>query len=107
MIEQIVIMFLLILNLCVTIYLNGWKMKKEKEYKNDERWLLVQIKAKDAANYSNTILYFLILFGYIAFWFFDFNITLAFDRALSYLILLLSLRNYIEIFALRYYDKRL
>jgi len=105
--EQTIILFFLIVGTGITLFLYLWKAKKEIEYKKDERWQLIQNKANNAANYLN---YFLIIFlavGDTVLLFSDIQITLTLNRVFTYGILFIGLRNAIEMFALRYFDKRL
>jgi len=105
--EQTIILFFLIVFTGITLFLYLWKAKKEIEYKKDERWQIIQNKANNGANFSNYILIVLIAVGNIVSLFSDIQITFTFNRVLIYGILFIGFRNAIELFALRYFDKRL
>jgi len=105
--EQTIILFFLIVATGITLFLYLWKAKKVVEYKNDERWQLLQNKANNAANYSNSILIVLLAIGTTLSLFSDIQITFTFNRVLIYGIFFIGLRNVIELFALRYFDKQL
>ncbi len=105
--EQTIILIFLIASAIITIFLYLWKAKKSVEYKNDERWLLLQSKANHAANYSNSILIMLLAVGSIVSVFSDIQMTFTFNRVLTYGLFFIGLRNAIELFALIYFDKRL
>lgn len=105
--EQTIILFFLIVGLIITLFLYIWKAKKHIEYKNDERWQLLQNKANNVANHSNNILLLLLFAGHMVTLFSDIQITFTLDRVLIFGILFIGLRNALELFALRYFDKRL
>lgn len=105
--EQTTISLFLIVFTSITLFLYLWKAKKEIEYKKDERWQMIQNKANNAANYSNHILIVLLVVGDGILTFSDIQITLTLNRVLIYGILFIGLRNAIELFALKYFDKRL
>lgn len=105
--EQIVILFFLLLTTGLTMYLYLWKAKKEIEYRKDERWQFIQNKANNTANYSNSILVLVLAIGSVVSVFYDIKVTFTFDRVLLFGILFFGFRNGIEVFALRYFDKRL
>ncbi len=105
--EQTIILFFLIIATSVTLFLYIWKAKKTVEYKNDERWQLLQNKANNTANYSNAILIILLAVGSTVSLFSDIQTTFTFDRVLTYGLLFIGLRNVIELCALGYFNKRL
>ena len=47
--EQIIILIFLVLALGATLWLYILKAKKQVEYKGDERWLTIQLKANQFA----------------------------------------------------------
>ena len=51
--EQIIILIFLVLALGATLWLYILKAKKQVEYKGDERWLTIQLKANQFANIAN------------------------------------------------------
>jgi hypothetical protein len=105
--EQTIILFFLIAATGITLFLYIWKAKKSIEYKNDERWQLIQNKANNMANHSNNILILLLFAGNMVSLFYDIQITFTFNRVLVYGLLFVGLRNVIEVFALGYFDNRL
>ncbi|BCJ93436.1 hypothetical protein acsn021_10050 [Anaerocolumna cellulosilytica] len=105
--EQTIILFFLIAATGITLFLYMCKAKKSIEYKNDERWQLIQNKANNMANHSNNILLLLLFAGNMVSLFYDIQITFTFNRVLTYGLLFVGLRNAIEVFALGYFDNRL
>ncbi|QUH28136.1 hypothetical protein [Vallitalea guaymasensis] len=105
--EQTILLLFLIFGLGITLLLYVWKAKKEIEYRKDERWQLIQNKANNTANYSNYILILFLAAGEAVTLFKDIQITFTFDKALTYGLLFVGLRNSIEFFSLKYYDKQL
>lgn len=105
--EQTAILFFLIFSTSITLFIYVWKAKKEINYKGDERWQLIQNKANNVANYSNYILIVFLAIGDAVLLFSDIQITITLNRVLIYGILFIGLRNTIELFALRHFDKRM
>ncbi|MCM0647487.1 hypothetical protein NBE98_03725 [Clostridium swellfunianum] len=105
--EQITILFFLIFGTGITLFLYLWKAKKEVDYMKDERWQFIQNKANNAANYLNYILIVFLAVGEALLIISNAQITLTLNRVLIYGILFIGLRNAIELFALRYFDKRM
>lgn len=105
--EQTILLLFLIFGLSITLFLYVWKAKKEIEYRKDERWQLIQNKANNAANFSNYILIVSLAVGEAVTLFKDIQITFTLDSALTYGLLFVGLRNSIEFFSLKYYDKQL
>ncbi|WP_125152462.1 hypothetical protein [Clostridium rectalis] len=103
--EQTIILFFLIIGTCITLYL--WKAKKEIEYKKDERWQLVQNRANNAEKYLYYILIVFVAVIEVVLLFRDIQITFTLNRILIYVVLFIGLRNAIELFALRYFDKQM
>ena len=58
--EQIIILIFLVLALGATLWLYILKAKKQVEYKGDERWLTIQLKANQFANIANWTLIILL-----------------------------------------------
>lgn len=104
--EQTIILFFIILGAGITLFLYIWKAKKEIEYKKDERCLLIQNKANNAANYSNYFLIVLLAVGQTVSVFSDIQITFTLNRVLTYGVLFMCFHNTIELSALIYFDKR-
>ncbi len=107
MTEQMIILVSIIITLAFTLCLYIWKAKKEVEYKKDERWLLIQNKANNAANYLNYLLIILLVIGQAIILFLDTKLTLTFDRVLTIGIIFIGCRNAIELIAIKYFDKKL
>ncbi|MBU3208942.1 hypothetical protein KPL28_04710 [Clostridium algidicarnis] len=105
--EQTIILFFVILGTGITLFLYLWKAKKNVDYKKDERWQLIQNKANNAANYLNYIFIVFLAVGETVLLFSDIQITLTLNRVLIYGALFIGLRNAIELFTLRYFDKRM
>lgn len=105
--EQIILLFSLILGTGITLFLYLWKSKKELSYEGDERWQLIQNKALIIANYSNYILIILLAIGQIISVSSDIQISFTLNRVLTYGILFITLRNTLELFALKYFDKQM
>ena len=68
------------------------KSKKQAQYRNDERWQWIQLKASDTANLSHTILLLLILFAPL---FLDSQTTFTLQRVKIFALLYIGLRNMI------------
>lgn len=107
MTEQTVILFFLVAATASTLFLYLWKAKKEIEYKKDERWLLIQNRANHTANFTNYILIVLLAAGSTIPLFYDSQIMFTLQRVMIYGTLYIGTRNAIELFALKYFDKRL
>ncbi len=105
--EQTIILFFLIVGTGITLFLYLWKAKKKIDYKKDERWQLIQNKANNEANYLNYILIAVLAVGEAVSLFSDIQITVTLNRVLIYGVLFIAFRNTIELFALKYFDKRL
>lgn len=105
--EQVIILFFIIAALFFTLFLYFWKAKKEIEYKRDERWQLIQLKANRTANLSHYLLILFVAVANTVLMYSDVQITLTLNRLFTYIIIFFGLRNAIEMFALKYYDKQL
>ena len=58
--EQTIILIFLVMTLGITLWLYILKAIKQVNYKGDERWKLIQLKANNAANLAHSILIVLI-----------------------------------------------
>lgn len=105
--EQIIILFFLIVGTIATLYLYILKAKKEVEYKKDERWLLIQNKARNITSYLGITLIVLLLVAQIVISMNNFEITFTFNRFSIICIIIFGIRNVLELVALKYYDKQL
>jgi hypothetical protein len=105
--EQIILLFLLIFCTVTTLFLYILKATRSVYYKNDERWSFIQNKANNVANYSNQILIVFVAVADAILLFSDIQITFTLNRIFTYAIIFIGLRNTIELFALKYFDKRI
>lgn len=105
--EQSILLILILAATACTLYLYLWKAKKEIEYKKDERWHLIQIKANKAANFANYIPVLLVAVGETILLYTDKQATISLNRVFLFIMLFIGLRNGIELFALKYFDLRM
>ena len=54
--EQMILLFFIVIAATATTWLGVLKSKKQMQYKGDERWQLIQLKANNTANLANGIL---------------------------------------------------
>lgn len=106
MIEQIIILILLVGALAVGLYLYYWKAKKHMEYKADERWESIQNKANAMANHINYALIVALAVVITVDLFVDIDIAFSLNRVCLIFVIYLGIRNAIELFAIKYYDKQ-
>ena len=102
--EQIIILVFLIIALGGTLWLYISKAKKQVNYKGDERWQLIQLKANNAANLAHSIL--IVLIAVLPF-FISMQTTVTLQRVSIFALLYIGIRNLIELVATIYFDKRL
>ena len=102
--EQIIILIFLVLALGATLWLYILKAKKQVEYKGDERWLTIQLKANRSANIANWILLAIATSVPL---FIDIQIMFTLDRVILFGELFIGLRNLLELIAIMYFDKQL
>ena len=102
--EQIIILIFLVLALGATLWLYILKAKKQVEYKGDERWLTIQLKANQSANISNTVLIVLIVVLPLLI---DSQTTFTLQRVVTFVLIYIGIRNLIELVATIYFDKKL
>ncbi len=105
--EQIIILIFLIIGTIATLYLYILKAKKEVEYKKDERWLMIQNKARNITSYLGITLIVLLLIAQIVISIYDLEITFTFNRFFIICLIIFGFRNVIELIALKYYDQKL
>lgn len=105
--DQIIILFFLIFTFVGTMFLYLWKAKKQYNYKNDERWQVIQNKANGSANCLNCILVVLIAIGSTIPFFHEIKLTFTFSRVITYSLIYFGIRNIVEFFALLYFDKKI
>ena len=102
--EQTILLIFLVMALAVTLWLYILKAKKQVNYKGDERWKLIQLKANNTANAVNWIL--ILLFGILPM-FVDEQMTFTLQRVTTLGLIYLGVRNLIELVATIYFDKQL
>ena len=73
------------------------------QYKGDERWQLIQLKANSTANVSHYILVVLLI---ILSFFIDGKTVLTFQRLTSLVMIYIGCRNLIELIAIVFFDKK-
>lgn len=105
--EQIIILIFLVLALGATLWLYILKAKKQVEYKGDERWLTIQLKANQSANIANWTLIVLLAIATSVPLFIDIQIMFTLDRVILFGELFIGLRNLLELIAIMYFDKQL
>ena len=105
--EQIIILIFLVLALVATLWLYILKAKKQVEYKGDERWLTIQLKANQFANIANWTLIILLAIATSVPLFIDIQIMFTLDRVILFGELFIGLRNLLELIAIMYFDKQL
>ena len=103
--EQIIILIFLVLALGATLWLYILKAKKQVEYKGDERWLTIQLKANRSANIANWTLIILLAIATSVPLFIDIQIMFTLDRVILFGELFIGLRNLLELIAIMYFDK--
>ena len=91
--EQIIILIFLVLALGATLWLYILKAKKQVEYKGDERWLTIQLKANQSANIANWTLIILLAIATSVPLFIDIQIMFTLDRVILFGELFIGLRN--------------
>ena len=77
------------------------------EYKGDERWLTIQLKANQSANIANWTLIILLAIATSVPLFIDIQIMFTLDRVILFGELFIGLRNLLELLAIMYFDKQL
>lgn len=102
--EQIIILILTVIAMVSTLWLYIWSAIKQVQNKNDERWILVLLKAKNFAELSNWLL--ILLVGILIAIPTIQDILFPLKRILLVGILFLGLRNLIELIGLIYYNRK-
>jgi hypothetical protein len=91
----------------IMLYLFIWKVKKDKEYQNDERWQSIQLKAtKAASNLLFLLLVLMIAFDAISY-FANIKFTITSEVLYRLVTLFIQCHLILETILLRVYDKRL
>lgn len=102
--EQLILFFFIVIAGIATTWLYVFKARKQIEYRGDERWQLIQLKANNTANLAHSILIVLI----VALPFFIcMQTTVTLQRVSIFALIYIGIRNLIELVATIYFDKRL
>jgi hypothetical protein len=107
MTEQTIILIFLVLSVGATLWLYFLKAKKEVQYKRDERWQMIQVKANQTANIANWILIILVFVGASIPLFSDTEIVFTLQRVTIFGEFFIGMRNLLELVAIKYLDKQL
>ena len=102
--EQTILLIFLVMALGITLWLYILKAIKQVNYKGDERWKLIQLKANNAANLAHSILIVLIAILPL---FINMQTTVTLQRVSIFALLYIGIRNLIELVATIYLDKQL
>ena len=102
--EQTILLIFLVAALIVTLGLYFLKARKQMQYKGDERWKLIQLKANNTANLSNAVLIVLLVVLPL---FIDSQTTFTLQRVVTFALIYIGIRNLIELAATIYFDKKL
>lgn len=105
MIQQIIILILLVSALSLTLCLYMLEAKKQVEYKEDERWQLIEYKANKYSDIANSILMILVFVVTTIGLFVPFKVTFTLTRVSIYVLIFMGFRNAIKFFALLILDK--
>lgn len=102
---RIVYLSFMVLLLMIYFYLHFYKRKKNSEYRNDERWVMIQKKSGEASMRYFDFLLVLTAIYITADLFMDISFTISLDRGVSYLYMLIMLRSVVELVALKHFDR--
>lgn len=102
--DQLILFFFIAIAGIATTWLYVFKARKQVEYKGDERWQLIQLKANNTANLAHSIL--IVLIAALPF-FISMQTTVTFQRVSIFALIYIGIRNLIELIATIYFDKRL
>ncbi|EPB8188002.1 hypothetical protein [Clostridium perfringens] len=105
--KQIIFLFLIVFGTITTLCLYMLKSNRNVYYKNDERWHFIQNKANTILYYSNQFIIVFLAIIYAIVTFYDIQITISLNRIFIYIIIFIGLQNSIELFALKYFDKKI
>ncbi|CEN23808.1 Uncharacterised protein [[Clostridium] sordellii] len=105
--KQSIFLFLIAFGTITTLCLYMLKSNRNVYYKNDERWHFIQNKANTVLYYLNQVLVVFVVVTYTIVTFYDTQITVTLNRIFTYIIIFIGLRNSIELFALKYFDKQI
>ena len=102
--EQTILLIFLVAALGVTLWLYILKARKQMQYRGDERWAMIQLKANNAANVIHWIFILLIVVLPL---FVDSQTTFMLQRVMTFGLIYIGFRNLIELVATIYFDKQL
>lgn len=102
--EQIFLLILLIAALAATVGLYCLKSKKQVQYKGDERWKFIQLKANNIANLSANAA--LLIFLLVASFLWDSQTTFTLQRVNIFALLYIGGLNLLELAATVYFDRQ-
>ena len=108
--EQVIQGILLVLiaaSLAATLLLYFWKARKQAEYRGDERWQAVQLRAVNLASISLYLLILVLLAVDVALMMTQTQLTLTWNRMASCALIFVGVHNAIELLALRHFDRQL
>ncbi|MDH6363681.1 Na+/H+ antiporter NhaD/arsenite permease-like protein [Enterococcus sp. PF1-24] len=91
----------------LNFYFSRQISKRETEYKNDERWKKIRLKAIQTSNIYYKVLLFIIavLIGWFSFEKTSYPISLSICLISIFIVVITG--QIIEIFAIKYYDKKI
>lgn len=102
--EQTFLLCALIVALSATLGLYLLKARNQMRYRGDERWHLVELRAAQTANLSNTLLLVVLIVCPL---FVSRATTFTLQRVTLFGLLFIGARNAIELIASLYWDRRL
>lgn len=103
--EQVLIIILTTLAIASTLWLYIWRAIKQVQNENDERWILVLLKAKNFSEISNWLL--ILLVGILISIPTIQEVLFPLKRILLIGVLFFGLRNLTELIGLIYYNRKL
>lgn len=105
--RQGIILLLTLLMLIAFLYGLSYRRQKQQQYKNDERWYLIQLKAGQIAYQYFQGLIILLVLGITYLLFQSDTVTIPLEKALTTGCNLIIIGQLIEVLALKFYDKRM
>ncbi len=105
--RQTILLLLTLAMLAAFLYGLHYRAQKEMQYKNDERWHLIQLKAGQIAYHYFQGLVVLIAVGITYLLFLPEPVLISLEKALTTSFNLIILGQLIEAAALKYYDRQM
>ncbi|MDD6770398.1 DUF2178 domain-containing protein [Inconstantimicrobium porci] len=106
--DKIVILSLVILCGVVSLYLYIWQAKKQMQYKGDERWKMIQIKANNITKrITDTLVALMFSAGAFISVNKDIKVNTTVMHIALYIMFFWGIRNAVELFSSLYFDKHL